>query len=183
MYSISSSFDWIKVIGGTLLMDTNLGDALSGLLLLGSDSNNNSDDGSTTCITNDSNFTPTSSINGGSTPTSNAGSMDTAPTPPAAEMKKRKYKKRGSTSFWKRKGTTVSGQFDGLGIARWLNLDRLGMVQWLDLNGLGLDVLVTDRRSNLMGSGLPNGDRTKGLLGSGWLGKVWGGTTGPLKMT
>ncbi len=80
-------------------MDTNLSDALSGLLLLGSDSNNNSDDGSMTCITNDSNLTPTSSINGGSTPTSNAGSMDVAPTPPAAEMKKRKYKKRGSNSF------------------------------------------------------------------------------------
>ncbi len=165
-------------------MDTNLGDALSGLLLLGSDSNNNSDDGSTTCITNDSNFTLTSSINGGSTPTSNAGSMDTAPTPPAAEMKKRKYKKRGSTSFWKRKGTTVSGQFDGLGIARWLNLDRLGMVQWLDLNVLGLDALVTAQRSkDLMGSGLPDGDRTKGLLGSRRLGKVWGSTTDPLEMT
>jgi hypothetical protein len=47
-------------------MDTYLGDALSGLLLLGSDSNNDSDDGSTTRITNDSNVTPTSS-NGGST--------------------------------------------------------------------------------------------------------------------
>ena len=57
------------------------------------------------------------------------------------------------------------------------------MVQWLDLNGLGLDVLVTDRRSNLMGSGLPNGERTKGLLGSGRLGKIWGGMTGLLKMT
>ncbi len=89
-------------------MDTNLGDALSGLLLLGNDSNNDSDDGSTTCITNDSNSTPTSSSNGGSTPTSNAGSMDAAPTPPAAEMTKRKYKKRGSTSFWKRKGTKLS---------------------------------------------------------------------------
>jgi hypothetical protein len=47
-------------------MDTNLDDALSGLLLLGSDSNNDSDDGSTTCITNDSDVTPTSS-NGGLT--------------------------------------------------------------------------------------------------------------------
>jgi hypothetical protein len=47
-------------------MDTNLGDALSGLLLLGSDSNNDSDDGSTTRITNDSDVTPTSS-NGGLT--------------------------------------------------------------------------------------------------------------------
>jgi hypothetical protein len=55
--SILSSFDWIKVIGGTLLMDTNLGDALSGLLLLSRDSNNDSDDGSTTRITNDSNVT------------------------------------------------------------------------------------------------------------------------------
>ncbi len=65
-------------------MDTILGDASSGLLLLNSDSNNDSDDGSTTCITNDSNLTPTSSINGSSTPTSNAGSMDATPTPPAA---------------------------------------------------------------------------------------------------
>jgi hypothetical protein len=89
-------------------MDTNLGDALSGLLLLGSDSNNDSDDGSMTCIANDSKFTPTSFSNGDLTPTSNAGSMDVAPTPPAAEKKKRKYKKRGSTSFWKRKGTKLS---------------------------------------------------------------------------
>ncbi len=81
-------------------MDTNLGDALSGLLLLHSDSNNDSDDGSMTRISNDSNVTPTSS-NDGSTPTSNAGSMDAAPnTPHSAETKKRtKYKKRGSTSF------------------------------------------------------------------------------------
>ena len=165
-------------------MDTNLGDALSGLLLLGSDSNNDSDDGSMTCIANDSKFTPTSFSNGDLTPTSNAGSMDVAPTPPAAEKKKRKYKKRGSTSFWKRKGTTVSGQFDGLGIARWLNLDRLGMVRWLNLDGRGLDALVTAQLSkDLMGLGLPDGDRTKGLLGSGLLGKVWGGMTGPLEMT
>jgi hypothetical protein len=34
--------------------------------------------------------------------------MDVAPTPPAAEMKKRKYEKRGSTSFKRRKGTKVS---------------------------------------------------------------------------
>jgi hypothetical protein len=88
-------------------MDTNLGDAISGLLLHGSDSNNDSDDGSMTRITNESNVTPTSS-NGGSTPTSNAGSMDTAPTPPAAETKKRKYKKRESTSFNRHKGTKVS---------------------------------------------------------------------------
>jgi hypothetical protein len=59
----------------------------------------------------------------------------------------------------------------------------LGMVRCFDLDGLSLDALVTDRRSNLMGSELPDGDRTKGLLGSGWLGKIWGGTTGPLKMT
>jgi hypothetical protein len=74
--------------------------------------------------------------------------------------------------------------FNGLGIVQWLNLDRLGMVQWLDLDGLGLDALVTAQLSkDLMGSGLPDGDRTKGLLGSGRLGKVWGGMTGPLKMT
>ncbi len=82
---------------------------------------------------------------------------------------------------------------DGLAKAQWarwsrnglrLNLDRLGMVRWLDLDGLGLDALVTARRSkDLMGSGLPDGDRTKGLLGSGWLGKVWGSTTGLLEMT
>ncbi len=78
----------------------------------------------------------------------------------------------------------VLGQFDGLGIARWLNFDGLGMVRWLDLNGLGLNALVTARRStDLMGSGLPDSDRTKGLLGSGRLDKVWGGTAGPLKMT
>jgi hypothetical protein len=41
-------------------MDANLGDALSGLLLLSSDSNNESDDGSMTHITNDSDVTPTS---------------------------------------------------------------------------------------------------------------------------
>jgi hypothetical protein len=78
----------------------------------------------------------------------------------------------------------VSEWFDGLRIAQWLNLNRLGMVQWLDLDGLDLDALVMAQLSkDLMGSGLPDGDRTKGLLGSGWLGKVWGGTTGPLKMT
>ncbi len=90
-------------------MDTNLGDALSGLLLLRSDSNNDSDNGSTMRISNDSNVTSTSS-NDGLTPTSNAGSMDAAPnTPPAAETKKRtKYKKRGSTSFKRHKGTKQS---------------------------------------------------------------------------
>ncbi len=40
-------------------MNVNLGDALSGLLLLSSDSNNDSDDGSMTHITNDSDVTPT----------------------------------------------------------------------------------------------------------------------------
>ncbi len=56
-------------------MDTNLGNALSGLLLLygGSDSNNDSKDSSTTHTTNDSDATPTSN-NGSSTPISNAGS-------------------------------------------------------------------------------------------------------------
>jgi hypothetical protein len=78
----------------------------------------------------------------------------------------------------------VSEQFDGLGIAQWLNLDRLGMVRWLDLDGLGLDALVTTQLSkDLMGLGLPSGDRTKGLLGPGRLDKVWGSMTGPLKMT
>jgi hypothetical protein len=41
-------------------MDANLGDALSGLLFLSSDSNNDSDHGSMTHITNDSDVTPTS---------------------------------------------------------------------------------------------------------------------------
>jgi hypothetical protein len=85
-------------------MDTNLFDTLSGLLLLVSDSNYDSDDGSTTHISNDSDATPTSD-NVHSTPTSNDGGMGTAPTPPAAEMRKRKYKKRGSTSFKRHKGT------------------------------------------------------------------------------
>jgi hypothetical protein len=79
-------------------MDTNLFDTLSGLLLLGSDSNYDSDNSSTTLISNDSDATPTSD-NVCLTPTSDDGGMDLAPTPPAAEMKKRKYKKRGSTSF------------------------------------------------------------------------------------
>jgi hypothetical protein len=58
----------------------------------------------------------------------------------------------------------VSERFDGLGIAQWLNLDRLGMVRWLDLDGLSLDALVTARLSkDLMGSGLPDSDRMKGL--------------------
>ncbi len=67
----------------------------------------------------------------------------------------------------------VSERYNGLGIAQWLNLDRLGMVRWIDLDRLGLDALVMAQLSkDFMGSGLPNGDRTKGLLGSGWLGKV-----------
>jgi hypothetical protein len=62
----------------------------------------------------------------------------------------------------------VSEWFDGLWIAQCLNLVRLGMVQWLDLDGLGLDALVTAQLSkDLMDSGLPDGDRMKGLLGSG----------------
>jgi hypothetical protein len=74
--------------------------------------------------------------------------------------------------------------FDSLRIAQCLNLDRLGMVRWLDLDGLGLNALVSAWRSkDLMGLGLPDGDRTKGLLGSGRLGKVWGSKIGPLKMT
>jgi hypothetical protein len=74
----------------------------------------------------------------------------------------------------------VSGRFDGLRIAQWLDLDELGMVRWLNLDGLGLDAPMVQRFD---GSGLPDSDRTKGLLGSGRLGKVWGGMTGPLKMT
>ncbi len=88
-------------------MDTNLGDALSGLLHLSSNSNNYSDDGSMTHITNDSNVSPTSS-NGGSTSISNACSMDATPTPPATEMKRRKYKKIGNTSFRQHKESKKS---------------------------------------------------------------------------
>jgi hypothetical protein len=87
-------------------MDTNLGDALSGLLHLSSDSNNDSDDGSTTHITNDSAVTPTS--NNSSSTQANSGSMDASTTPPAAETKRRKYKKRGSTGFIRHKGTKAS---------------------------------------------------------------------------
>ncbi len=59
----------------------------------------------------------------------------------------------------------VLGWFDGLGIARWLDLDRLGMVGWLDLDGLILNALVMAQRSeDLMGLGLPDGDRAKGVL-------------------
>ncbi len=87
-------------------MDANLSDALSGLLLLSSDSNNDSDDGSMTHITNDSYVTPTS--NNSSSTQANSGSMDASTTPPTAETKRRKYKKRGSTSFIRHKGTKVS---------------------------------------------------------------------------
>jgi hypothetical protein len=72
-------------------MDTNLGNTVSGLLLLykGSDSNNDSKHSSTTHTTNDSDVTHISK-NGGSSPNSNAGSMDTTPTPPTVETKRRK---------------------------------------------------------------------------------------------
>jgi hypothetical protein len=90
-------------------MDTNLGNALSGLFLLygGSDSNNDSKDSSTTHTTNDSDAI-TISNNGGSSPISNAGSMDMTPTPSAAETKRRKYKKRGGTRFTSFKGSKKS---------------------------------------------------------------------------
>jgi hypothetical protein len=68
---ISSPFE-SKVIRGTLQMDSNLGDALSSLLLLhgGNDSNNDRKDSSPTPTTNDIDVTPIS--NGRSlTPTSN----------------------------------------------------------------------------------------------------------------
>jgi hypothetical protein len=87
-------------------MDTNLGDALSGLLLLSSDSNNDSDDVSTTHITNDSDVTPTSNNN--SLAQANSGSLDVSTTPPAAETKRRKYRKRGSTGFIRHKGSKKS---------------------------------------------------------------------------
>jgi hypothetical protein len=80
-------------------MDSNLGNALSGLLLLhgGNDSINDSKDSSPTPTTNDNDVTPPS--NGSSTtPTSN-NSMDVTPTSPAAVTERRKYKKREGTVF------------------------------------------------------------------------------------
>jgi hypothetical protein len=49
---------------------------------------------------------PTS--NNSSLTQANSGSIDTSTTPPAAETKRRKYKKRGSTGFIQHKGTKVS---------------------------------------------------------------------------
>jgi hypothetical protein len=86
-------------------MDSNLGDALSGLLLLhgGNDSNNDREDSSPTPTTNDINVTPIS--NGSSlTPTSN-NSMGVTSTFPAVVTERRKYKKRGGTSFKQMKGS------------------------------------------------------------------------------
>jgi hypothetical protein len=76
-------------------MDSNLGDALSGLLLLHgcNDSNNDSKDSRPTPTTNDNDATPISNRNS-STPTSN-DTMDVTPTYPAAVTERRKYKKRG----------------------------------------------------------------------------------------
>ena len=89
-------------------MDTNHpGDALAGLLLLqgSNDSNNDREDCSRTSTTNDSNVTPASN-NIGPTPTSN-DSMDVSPTSPVVDTKpkRRKYTKRGGTSFAHKKGS------------------------------------------------------------------------------
>jgi hypothetical protein len=80
----------IRVIRGTLQMDSNLGDALSGLLLLhgANDSNNDPEDSSPTPTTNDIDLTPISN-GSSSTPTSN-DSMDVIPTSPAAVTERRK---------------------------------------------------------------------------------------------
>ncbi len=80
-------------------MDSNLGNALSGLLLLhgGNDLNNDCKDSSPAPTTNDINVTLISN-GSSSTPTSN-DSMDVTPTSPAAVTERRKYKKRGGTSF------------------------------------------------------------------------------------
>jgi hypothetical protein len=79
-------------------MDTNLDDAISGLLLLHGDNDLNNDrSGSTTPTFHDSGATTTFN-NSGLPPTSN-DSMDVTPTSPAAVTKKQIYKKRGDTSF------------------------------------------------------------------------------------
>ena len=93
-------------------MDTNHpGDALAtGLLLLqgSNDSNNDREDCSRTSTTNDSDVAPASN-NIGPTPTSN-DSMDVSPTSPIVETepKRRKYTKRGGTSFAHKKGSKKS---------------------------------------------------------------------------
>ena len=60
----------------------------------GNDSNNDSEDSGTTPTNNDSDVTPTTSSRGNSN-----DSMDGTPTSPTMETKRRKYKKRGGTSF------------------------------------------------------------------------------------
>lgn len=94
------TFNGIEVIRCTLPIVSNMGDAFSGLLLLhgGNYSNNDSKDDSTTPTTNDSKMTPTSNNDSGLTPTSD-DSMDVTPTSLTAATKRRKYKKRGGTSF------------------------------------------------------------------------------------
>ena len=84
-------------------MDIDLPNALLGLLLLhgGDDLNNDSKDGGTTPTNNDSDVTPISN-RGDSTLISN-DSMDVTPTSPAIETVRRKYKKRGGTTFIKKK--------------------------------------------------------------------------------
>ena len=90
-------------------MDTNHpGDALAtGLLLLqgSNDSNNDREDCSRTSTTNDSDVAPASN-NIGPTPTSN-DSMDVSPASPVVETKpkRRKYTKRGGTSFIQKMGS------------------------------------------------------------------------------
>jgi hypothetical protein len=109
-------------------MDIIIRDALTGLLLLhaGDNSSNDSKDGSTNPTNNDSDATPTSNrddstpiSNDGmdatlptfnrsdSTPISNDG-MDATPTSLAVETKRKKYKKRGGTSFKNNKGSKKS---------------------------------------------------------------------------
>jgi hypothetical protein len=80
-------------------MDSNLGNALSGLLLLygGNDSNNDSKGSSPTPTTNDNDVTPIS--NGSSLTPTSLDSMDVTPTSPAAVTERRKYKKKRGTDF------------------------------------------------------------------------------------
>ncbi len=80
-------------------MDSNLGNALSGLLLLhgGNDSNNDSEDSSPTPTTNDNDVTPT--CNGSSSTPNSNDSMGMTTTSPAAVTERRKYKKRGGTGL------------------------------------------------------------------------------------
>ncbi len=84
-------------------MDSNLGNALSALLLLhgGNDSNNDHQDSSLAPTTNDNDVTPIS--NGSSSTSISNNSMDVTPTSLAGVTERRKYKRRGGTGFIQKK--------------------------------------------------------------------------------